>query len=110
MIHELQPLRLQTGWTVQWNDFTEYDMAVHGPGDAFELHEDLLQLFHQKTGLTIDLGWYPSYDPGGHYRLLLVQNHQWDQPLERVETRLKAEVIACVEKWVNHGFWSKYKI
>ena len=35
MIHELQPLRLQTGWTVQWNDFTEYDMAVHGPGDAF---------------------------------------------------------------------------
>ena len=33
MTHGLQPLRLQTGWTVQWNDFTEYDMAVHGPGD-----------------------------------------------------------------------------
>ena len=33
MTYELQPLRLQTGWTVQWNDFTEYDMAVHGPED-----------------------------------------------------------------------------
>ena len=42
--------------------------------------------------------------------MLLVQNHQWDRPLERVETRQKAEVIACVEKWVDHGFWSKYKI
>ncbi len=108
MTYQLQPMRIQTGWTVRWNDFTEYDMALHGPEDAFELHEDLLQLYHERTGLTIDLGWYPSYDPEGHYLLLLVKDQNWERPLERVETRAKAEVIARVEKWADHGFWGKY--
>ena len=110
MTYELQPLRIQTGWMVRWNNFTEYDMAVHGPEDAFELHEDLLQLFHEKARLTIDLGWYPSYDPEGHYLLLLVRDCDWDRPLETVETRSKAEVIARIEKWVDHGFFGKYEV
>ena len=110
MTYGLQPLRLQTGWAVRWNDFSEYNMAVHGPEDAFELHEDLLQLFHEKTGLTIDLGWYPSYDPEGHYLLLLVKDCGWDRPLEMVETRSKAVVISSIEKWVDNGFWGKYAI
>lgn len=108
MTYELQPLRLQTGWTVQWNNFSEYNMALHGPEDAFELHEDLLQLFHEKSGLTIDLGWYPGYDPEGHYLLLLVREHRWDRPLEMVETKSKAEVVSSIEKWVDNGFWGKY--
>jgi len=108
MTYELQPLRIQTGWTVQWNNFTQYDMSLHGPEDAFELHEDLLQLYHEKADLTIDLGWYPSYDVSGHYLLLLVKNQNWNRPLEAVETKSKAEVISRIEKWVDNGFWSKY--
>ena len=110
MTYELQPLRIQTGWAVRWNDFTEYDITVHRPEDTFELHEDLLQLFHEKTGLTIDLGWYPSYDPEGHYLLLLVRDCGWDRPLEAVKTRSKAEIITHIEKWMDLGFWGKYEV
>ena len=110
MTYELQPLRLQSGWTVQWNNFTEYDITIHGPEGSFELHEDLLQLSHGRTGLTIDLGWYPSHSPEGRYLLLLVKGGGWDRPLETMETRSKTEVIARIEKWVDRGFWGKYAI
>ena len=108
MTYELQPLRLQAGWTVEWNHFTEYDIAFHGPEGAFELHEDLLQLTHKRSGLTIDLGWYPSYEPEGNYLLLLVKDLDWGRPLKTVETRSKADVIAYIETWVDNGFWGKY--
>lgn len=42
MFYELQPLRLQTGWKIEFNNFTEYDIDLHGESDLYELSEDLL--------------------------------------------------------------------
>lgn len=109
-MYELQPLRLQAGWKIEFNDFTEYDMAVHGKHDSFELHEDLLQLMNEKANLVIDLGWYPSYDVNGNYLLLFIKGYDWDSPLEKVITKSKNEIIACIEKWVDAGFWKKYSV
>ena len=49
IMYGLQPLRLQAGWRIECNNFTEYDIAVHGKQDCYELHEDLLQLLGQFT-------------------------------------------------------------
>ena len=54
MYYELQPLRLQTGWKIEYNNFTEYDRDIHGESGLFELHEDLLQLRYEKENLIID--------------------------------------------------------
>lgn len=99
-MYELQPLRIQTGWRIELNSFTEYDMDIHGKHDCFELHEDLLQLFNEKANLVIDLGWYPSYDEKGNYLLLLIKDYNWDSPLEKVISKPKKEIISCIEKWV----------
>lgn len=107
-MYELQPLRLQAGWKIEFNNFTEYDMPIHGKNDRCELHEDLLQLINEKANLVIDLGWYPSCDENGSYILLLIKNSNWDSPLEEVASKSKSEIIMCIEKWVNWGFWSKY--
>lgn len=29
-MYELQPLRIQTGWKIENNNFTEYDIDIHG--------------------------------------------------------------------------------
>lgn len=108
IMYELQPLRLQAGWKIEFNNFTEYDMPVHGKHDCFELHEDLLQLLNEKANLVIDLGWYPSYDDNGNYLLLLIKDYNWDFPLEKVVSKSKKEIIACIEKWVDAGFLEKY--
>ena len=108
MYYELQPLRVQAGWKIEFNNFTEYDIDIHGEKDSFELHEDLLRLSNEKANLIIDLGWYPSYDISGNYLLLLVRDCKWDCPLEEVSSKSKKEIIACIEKWVCHGFFAKY--
>ena len=33
---ELQPLRIPSGWTVKYNNFSEYDLQTHGAEYAYE--------------------------------------------------------------------------
>lgn len=54
MYYELQPLRIQTGWKIEYNNFTEYDIGIHGPNDVFELNENLLRLHNENANLMID--------------------------------------------------------
>lgn len=108
MYYELQPLRIQAGWKIQYNNFTEYDVDIHGKNDLSELNEDLLQLYNEKANLTIDLGWYPSHDVNGHYLLLLIKNFDWDSPVEQISSKSKKEMIKIIEKWVCHDFFAKY--
>ena len=109
MFYELQPLRLQAGWTVEYNNFSEYDMNIHGKKDYYELNEDLLQLKHTKADIVVDLGWYPSHKcDEGSYILYLVKDYNWEKPLEKVDTQDKQEVIKAIEKWVCHDFIQKY--
>ena len=110
MYYELQPLRIQAGWKIEYNNFTEYDIDIHGLNDLFELNEDLLQLHNEKANLIIDLGWYPSHDINGEYLLLLVKDEKWNHPLERITSKSKKEITDCIEKWVCHDFFAKYSI
>ena len=108
MYYELQPLRIQAGWKIQYNSFTEYDIEIHGLNDLLELNEDLLQLYNEKANLIIDLGWYPSHNIDGNYILRLVKNYKWDCPLEQITSKSKREIIACIEKWTCYDFFVKY--
>lgn len=109
MYYELQPLRLQAGWSVEYNNFSEYDMSVHGEEDCYELNEDLLQFKFTGANIIIDLGYYPAHNcDEGNYILYLVKDYDWENPLEKVMTRDKKEVIKTIEKWVCDGFIQKY--
>lgn len=33
MYYELQPLRIQAGWKVEYNNFSEYDIDEHGESE-----------------------------------------------------------------------------
>lgn len=108
MYYELQPLRIQAGWKIEYNNFTEYDIDIHGSNDLFELNEDLLRLYSEKANLVIDLGWYPCHDIDGKYMLSLVKDYKWDCPLVQITSKSKKEIIACIEKWVCHDFFAQY--
>ena len=108
MYYELQPLRIQAGWRVEYNNFSEYDLDTHGEEDAYELNEDLLLLYNEKANLAIDLGWYPAHDIDGEYLLILAKDFKWDCPLEKFSSKSKKEIIDHIEKWVCRGFFAKY--
>lgn len=105
---ELQPHRIQAGWIINYNNFTEYDPEIYDENDSQELSEDLLQLSTVRGNLIIDLGWYLSGDPAGYYLLLLVKDFDWENPMEKLTSKSQRDVVASIEKWVCYGHYSKY--
>lgn len=108
MFFELQPLRIQAGWKITYNNFTEYDISIHGEEYSYELNEDLLQLICDKANIIIDLGWYVNGENGGNYIIQVVKEYDWENPVEKVVTWSKVEIIACIEKWTCYEFYTKF--
>jgi len=105
--YELQPLRLQAGWNVEFNNFCECEPdSCEDFGGYFV--EDLLQLTNSKFNLIIDLGWYPDSDENGGYKLFLIKNYNWEKPLEYFESRDTKAIVDKIEYWTNYSFFQKY--
>lgn len=108
MEYKLQPLRIVSGWTVKYNNFSEYDPETDSPEDSLELCEDLLQL--ENNNLLVDLGWYGDFD-NGQYKMYMIdttRENPWDRPLEYLETRSKKEVLYCLEYWTDYNHYYNY--
>ena len=106
---KLQPLRIPAGWTVKYNNFSEYDPQKDGAEYVFELVEDLLQLEHEN--LLIDLGWYPDMDINGKYQLCLVdmtEERPFDTPLDIFESNSKQLILEKLEYWTSARHYGKY--
>lgn len=103
-IFKLQPLRICSGWKIEYNNFSEYDIEKDSEEYSDELKEDLLQLSNSNYNkkLIIDLAWYPSFDINGSYYLCMIENDNWNNILKRVITKSKNEVVEHIEKWTDY--------
>jgi hypothetical protein len=100
----LQPLRIPTGWKVNWNIFDEAEPAHFVEEDTpfcWNFTEDLLQL--HKDNITVDLGWYPEGKVEGNYLLVLIEKENWAKPVFSFESRDKAVIVHEIEKLLISG-------
>ncbi|MCB0140291.1 MAG: hypothetical protein KDE50_10320 [Caldilineaceae bacterium] len=51
-----------------------------------KLKEDMLQVEYDDN-IIVDVGWYPSRDPHGRFRLYVIQELDWENPIFSAETR-----------------------
>ena len=56
------------------------DFSVIIKDQELMLDEDLLQVKYD-NGRIIDLGWYPSFDVSGSFRVYVINEFDWDKPL-----------------------------
>lgn len=105
--NQIQSLRIQAGWTVEKNDFCECEPDSCEECDNY-LYEDLFQLANRRFGLVIDLGWYPECDRNGGYKLVLIKDCNWIEPLEVFRSRNTKEIVVKIEYWTKYEFYSKY--
>ena len=67
---KLQPLRVQAGWKIKYNLFTEVDPSEEN------IHEfqgsSLLSMHHESANRLIDLSWRPELDVNGRYILVVL--------------------------------------
>ncbi len=107
--YNLQPLRIPSEWLVSFNEFMEYNIKTDDQSDAlYCLTEDLLQLHSEiiddKTSVIIDLGWYPDGDKNGCYKLLFIENENWEKPLHKFNSTSNVEIVETLEHWLRYEF------
>jgi len=61
-----------------------------------ELREDMLDIA-LPTGIRIDVGWWPAWDPTGEF-VVTVYASDWDHPIEQFFTKDLNEMIEAVEE------------
>lgn len=47
---------------------------------VYELKEDILQITFQNWSI-LDVGWRPSFEINGSFKLLLIKDYNWDNPI-----------------------------
>jgi hypothetical protein len=94
---------------MRWNAFLEIDPPREGKDlRSRYFGEDLLQIHGKISPILLDLGWYPSGDMKGQYRLIAIRQYvatdemvaSWDQPLKVLSTRSREEIVHAIDEWL----------
>jgi hypothetical protein len=64
--------------------------------DIADMDHDILEVFLPVSGLTIDVGWHPEFDPAGCFRIVLYRDFWQDQVRLPIYTRDPFEVAQIV--------------
>jgi hypothetical protein len=96
----LQRLMIFSGWTVTYNGFINIDPLNLDANDSkwFSFTEDLLQLTHIRSDIIVDLGWYPEMNPNGEYKVSVVKDKNWEEPIISFRSRNKDDIVMKIEK------------
>ena len=100
MEHRLQPLRIPTGWTVEYNGLYEMDPpdVAEDDWDTF-LSEDLLQMKQEHFNRLLDVGWYRSGNPvDGAYGLVVYEGDFRGKLLFELRTADRAQLVSEIER------------
>lgn len=64
------------------------------------LKEDLLQVIYDNNYI-IDIGWYPEFDENGSFRVSVIKEYQWDNPIFQKKCRrtglVREYLCECIE-------------
>lgn len=102
-----QPIQVASGWGVRNNKFCDVDpeRIDEIEGYTFDekwlyLENELLVCEYEKNGTkwTLDMGWFPEYEPNGQFVLGLLKNLDWDNQEFPCETRSIAEIVQSVNE------------
>lgn len=107
----LQPLRIPQDWRVLYNQFFDVEAKFKTFDDtSWDFGEDIYMAEHERAGVLIDLGWYPSHQASGRFRLVAIRAYrendgtevgEWKRPIRELRTRSKRKVVATLEEWMD---------
>ncbi|MGC6373194.1 hypothetical protein [Pseudomonas sp. K2I15] len=66
------------------------DVAMEN--QAHLLKEDMFQVEYA-GGLILDVGWYPSFDTHGGFRINVIRNYDWDCPVIALTAHATGDLV-----------------
>ncbi len=104
-MYEFVKLAIPSGWEMVVNNFMYINLLEAGDNDEvwLNLTEDIMyiQRKRKKVQLGIDVGWYPENEPKGQYCVKVIQNNDWEKPIELYESRNIDNIISKVEAYLE---------
>lgn len=93
----LQPLRLPSGWLIQWNTLYTDDEIESGEIGG----SSVFRISHDQRRFVIDVAFRPEFDPSGRYVLEVVYQ-PW--PRDARGRRLSGPISWAGEQEIVHTF------
>jgi hypothetical protein len=100
----LRQIDAPAGWTLRYHQLHDVEPESLGLADPRWglFGQDLLQIVQDKTGLVLDVGWYPEEAPHGRFNMVLIRGHDWESPLLTFAGRSLEEVVSRVQHVMGH--------
>ncbi|GAK40672.1 hypothetical protein TCA2_3162 [Paenibacillus sp. TCA20] len=64
------------------------------------LKEDLFQVNYDNR-FIIDIGWFPSFSKDGHFRVVIIEDFEWEKPIYQKICRTVVELKKYIEESVT---------
>ena len=77
------------------------DITKLSDDELCELEQDLVQITLPGGKKLLDVGWYPDWDREGSFCCVIVENYDWDNPVEEFDTSNPYEVLDWLQKTIN---------
>lgn len=84
---------------IVYNQF-HIDFSIPFEDQLYELTENLLQIEY-KSGLVLDIGWYPEMDPNGCLKAYLIKNADWSSPLICLTARSEQDMEEALKEAIR---------
>lgn len=99
----LQPLRIPSGWTVEFNDgLYEIDPSAEAIPQYKHIcffKEDMLLLTHNHYKRSLDVGWFPEGNlESGEYGLTLFESENYDHRIHEFRTRDRQALVSEINR------------
>lgn len=77
-------LQILDKWEITFEDFN-IDFSLPFKCQTVRLEEDLLQA--NRRNYSVDIGWFPEFDPKGKFRTVLIEGTDWERPVAEYDDR-----------------------
>lgn len=95
-IYEKAEFKVPKQWKLKYNKLLKLDLdKVERCNDKIwnKLSEDIVNIVNYESNIMVDVGWYPEFSHNGHYGLVVIENNEWQKPIETFVTRNINELI-----------------
>ena len=91
-------------WKLNYNKLLKIDpdtISIEDDKIWYKFSEDILNMVNTEHNILLDIGWYPEFNRDGHYGLVVIENNEWQKPLETFVTRSVQELTDKILLIIN---------
>lgn len=104
---QLQRLRVPAGWEMVINGFLDVDVTQYEENDTIWIcfGQDIMYMKQitdgKKKSFGLDLEWRPDLDPKGQFRLNVIIDDDFLNPIETFRSRDKNKIVDKIEEYLE---------